>query len=277
MQLFSIPNLLTGLNLLCGTGAIIVALAGRIDWAPFLIILAAVFDFLDGLTARLLNQTSPLGKQLDSLADIVSFGVAPGIMMLVSMVVCIQIEGPFFHEQFASHVHFLLQNWFNALFYQVPNSMDASIRFLPLIALFIPFIAMFRLAKFNLDERQTDRFIGVPTPLASLFFCFYPLVLCSEYDLFLAQSFSFTFFLNVYVVAAIVVLVSLLMVAELPLFSLKFKNFRWKDNQTRYIFLFLALILLIIFKVWAIPLVFLLQICLSVLDTLLFKPDVHEI
>jgi CDP-diacylglycerol--serine O-phosphatidyltransferase len=277
MQLFSIPNLLTGLNLLSGTMAIISSLSGRIDWAPFFLVLAAIFDFLDGLAARLLKKTSPLGKQLDSLADMVSFGVAPGIMMMVVMVVCIQVDGPFFHDHFASHVHYLMQNWVNSLFYQVPNSMDASIQFMPLVALFIPFIAMFRLGKFNLDERQTDSFIGVPTPLATLFFCFYPLALWMEFDALITYKSQLTLLFNVYFVAGVIVLISLLMVAEIPLFSLKFKHFKWTGNQVRYIFLSSAFILLIIFTVWAIPLIFLLQICLSIFENKMIKPKVHEI
>jgi CDP-diacylglycerol--serine O-phosphatidyltransferase len=277
MQLFSIPNLLTGFNLLSGIAAIVISLSGRIDVAPFFILLAALFDFLDGLAARILKKTSPLGKQLDSLADVVSFGVAPGIMMLVVLVACISIDGPFFHNHFASHVHYLLQNWFNAVFYSVPNSMDASIRFLPLLAFFIPFISMFRLAKFNIDERQSDRFIGVPTPLASLFFCFYPLSMWMEFDSIVNYHFQLRFLFNPYVVAAVIVLVSLLMIAEMPLFSLKFKHLRWNGNQIRYIFLAISFMLLIIFNVWGIPLVFLLQICLSIFEKTLFKPDTHEI
>jgi CDP-diacylglycerol--serine O-phosphatidyltransferase len=255
--------------------AIIASLSGRIDWAPFFLVLAAVFDFLDGLAARLLKKTSPLGKQLDSLADVVSFGVAPGIMMMVVLVVCIQIDGPFFHEHFASHVHYLMQNWVNSVFYQVPNSMDASIQFIPLVALFIPFIAMFRLGKFNLDERQTDRFIGVPTPLATLFFCFYPLALWMEFASLIEYKSQLTLLFNVYLV--VIILISLLMVAEVPLFSLKFKHFKWKGNQIRFIFLFSSSALLIIFTVWAIPLIFLLQICLSIFENKMFKPKVHEI
>jgi CDP-diacylglycerol--serine O-phosphatidyltransferase len=170
-----------------------------------------------------------------------------------------------------------MQNWVNSVFYQVPNSMDASIQFMPLVALFIPFIAMFRLGKFNLDERQTDRFIGVPTPLATLFFCFYPLALWMEFDTISAYKSQLTLLFNVYLVAGVIVLISLLMVAEVPLFSLKFKHFKWNGNQLRYIFILSSAILLIIFTVWAIPLIFLLQICLSLFENKMFKPKAHEI
>jgi CDP-diacylglycerol--serine O-phosphatidyltransferase len=276
MQLFTIPNILTACNLLSGVLSILLALAGRLDYATLMLLVAAIFDFLDGMAARMLSKTSPLGKQLDSLADMVSFGVAPGILMMVVLVVSIHIEGPIYHDSFSSHVHFELTNWFNALLYGVPNDMDASIRFLPLIALFIPFMAMFRLAKFNIDERQTDQFIGVPTPLATMFFCFFPMALWFNFEQISAGNRMFALLFNSYYVAGVLVIVSILMVTEMPLFSLKFKHMKWSGNEVRYVFLILSIILLIIFLEWAIPLIFLLQICLSIIWNQR-KKSTHEI
>lgn len=275
--MFNIPNLFTAANLTCGVVAIILILSGRIDIAPFVIYLGALFDFLDGFLARKLKVSSEMGKQLDSLADMVTFGVAPGILMMVVIITTIYIDGPFFTDNFASHVHAQLQNWTNAVFYDVPNSMDASIKYLPFAGLFIPFMSMFRLAKFNLDTRQSDSFIGVPTPLNTLFFTFFPLILWTEFDVWKYDEGIFGYVFNSYFLVGLIVLMSLLLVAEIPLFSLKFKHFKWKGNEIKYSFLLISAILIPILLVWAIPIIVFLQLILSVIDNKFSKTKHNEI
>ncbi len=275
--MFNIPNILTAFNLLSGCFAILFAIAGRIDIAPFLLFLAAFFDFLDGFVARKMGVSGILGKQLDSLADMVSFGLAPGIIMMVVMVTTIYIDGPFFTPDFVSHVHLQWLNWINALFYAVPNSMDASIKYLPLTALFIPFMSMFRLAKFNIDERQTDSFIGVPTPMNTFFLMFFPLTLWLNYENWRYEAGIFEYIFNSYVLVGVIVVMGLLLVAELPLFALKLKHFKWKENEVRYIFVGTSLLLILTLRVWSIPLIVILYIILSVINNKYSKTRNNEI
>jgi len=264
MKLFTVPNLLTACNLFCGLLAIVCSVAARIDWAPILLLLAAVFDFFDGFAARLFKSNSELGKQLDSLADVVSFGVAPGIMMMVVLVASINIGGPIeVTERFPSHVHYEWNNWVNTLFYDVPNSLDASIKYFPLIALIIPVLSMFRLAKFNIDTRQSDSFIGVPTPLNTLFLSFFPLLMWTEFHVWKDTRGSLDYILNVYTIGAVLVIMSFLLVAEIKLLALKFKNYSWKDNAQRYILLLASVVLILTLRVWSIPLIVFLYIVIS--------------
>lgn len=275
--MFNIPNLFTAANLLSGVIAIILILAGRIDLAPFAIFTGALFDFFDGFLARKLNVSSEMGKQLDSLADMVTFGVAPGLLMMVVMITTIYIDGPFYDMDFQSYVHFQLQNWINAVFYGVPNMMDASIKYLPFMALFIPFMSMFRLAKFNLDTRQSDKFIGVPTPMNTLFFTFFPLVLWTEYETWKFDEGIFGYVFDPYFLIGLILLMSLLLVAELPLIALKFKHFKWKGNEIRFIFLLTSAILIAVLLAWSIPLIVFLQLILSVIDNKKSKKATDEI
>lgn len=277
MSMFNIPNLFTAANLLSGVIAIILILVGRIDLAPFAIFAGALFDFFDGFLARKMNVSSEMGKQLDSLADMVTFGVAPGLMMMVVMITTIYIDGPFYDMDFQSYVHFQLQNWINAVFYGVPNMMDASIKYLPFAALFIPFMSMFRLAKFNLDTRQSDKFIGVPTPMNTLFFTFFPLILWTEYETWKFNEGIFGYVFNSYFLVGLIILMSLLLVAELPLFALKFKHFKWKGNEIRFIFLLTSGILIAVLLAWSIPLIVFLQLILSVIDNKKSKKATNEI
>jgi CDP-diacylglycerol--serine O-phosphatidyltransferase len=266
-SLFNISNLFTASNLLCGIVAIICTLSGRIEIAPFLIFLGAIFDFFDGFLARKLNVSSELGKELDSLADMITFGLAPGIFMMVVLIFSIYIDGPFYSHSFVSHVHFQLQNWTNAVFYGVPNNMDASIKYLPFIALVIPFFSMFRLAKFNLDKRQTDSFIGVPTPLNTLFFSFFPLILWVNFDQLKTGNWYFSWMFDTYFLAILIVLMSSLLISEIPLFSLKFKTLTWRGNQIRYVFLVASLCFILTIHIWSIPLIVFLHVILSVIET----------
>ncbi len=229
-----IPNFVTSLNLLSGCLGISFAFNGNLELAAWMIALAALFDFMDGMAARLLHVTSEIGKQLDSLADVISFGLLPGVIVLE-----------------------LMRNSNN-----LPGSGTGSINLFPFLAFLIPVFSALRLAKFNIDTRQTDSFIGVPTPAAAIFFGSFPLILKQ-----IAASGKFEFLAallgNYYVLAALTIILSGLLVAELPLFSLKFKNMGWKDNKAQFTLLLFALFALIVLGFAAMPFIIIVYIILS--------------
>lgn len=281
--MFGIANLITSSNLLCGVCSIIFSLSGRLDWAVYVLALAALLDFLDGFVARLTNASGLLGKQLDSLADLVSFGVAPGILMFVMIIVGIDQSGLFknadgiqsYGGAANEYVVAQLIDWKAAFFYGRNNIYNASIKFLPFIALIIPFFALFRLAKFNIDERQSDKFIGVPTPTATIFFAFFPLYFWFELPNWSHQAAFIYKLFDCYTLSVIAVLFSVLMVVELPLLALKFKHYQWKGNANRYVLLLISLISIPLFLVWAIPIIVILYLVLSTIEHFQFKK--HEI
>jgi CDP-diacylglycerol--serine O-phosphatidyltransferase len=276
LLMFSIPNILTALNMLSGVAAILFTFAGRLYLAPYALFCGALFDFFDGFVARRMKITGEMGKQLDSLADMITFGLAPGIMMLNILVASIYVDGPHYALNFQQFAHFQLTNWMNAVFLNVPNSMDASIKFLPFFALIIPFFSMFRLAKFNIDERQTDAFIGLPTPLNTFFFCFFPLLFDASFSSFSDSSKLIQWIFDPYILVLFCFLMSFLLISELPLFSLKFKHFYWIDNQIRYVFLIVNTLFIVFFSLWAIPLIVLLYVVLSLFFQI-NKSKTHEI
>jgi CDP-diacylglycerol--serine O-phosphatidyltransferase len=191
-----IPNFITSLNLFSGCVGVYFAFQGSYPAAFLCIMLSAVFDFLDGFAARLLKAYSEIGKQLDSLADMVSFGFLPGALV--------------FSVLLQSEVHF----------------------FIAFIGFLIPIFSAFRLAKFNVDERQTTSFLGLPTPANAIFWG--------------GLIFSFTDVLiqNLYFACALAVLFCLLLVSEIPMFSLKINGFSWKENKIQYIFLLGCVVLI---------------------------------
>lgn len=223
-----IPNAITCLNLFCGCLALYFAFNFQLEYAAYLIGIAAIFDFLDGMLARVLQAYSEIGKQLDSLADMVSFGAVPGAIM------------------------FALLSKTEASVLGIPADV------LPFFGFLITIFSALRLAKFNIDTRQSDSFIGVPTPACSMFIGSLPLILASSGHLYDSVI------LNPYFLLMVTVLFSYLLVAELPLFALKFKNLTWKDNATRFIFLGISVILLALVKFAAIPLIIVLYILLSI-------------
>jgi CDP-diacylglycerol--serine O-phosphatidyltransferase len=268
--LFNLPNLLTASNFLCGILSITACFGGRMDYAVALLFIAMICDFLDGFLARLLSISSDLGKQLDSLADVVSFGVAPGIIMMFMIAVYIQsFQAIFIHDLDAvSFIQYQSQSWLQALLHGIPNDFDASIKYLPLCGLAIPFFSIFRLAKFNIDERQSDKFIGIPTPLNTLFFLFFPLhfiINFSSWSEVFTSSYEFLF--REYSVATMCLLFPVLLVAEITLMAMKFKTFDWKKNKFRYLLLISSVIVIPIFLVWSIPIIVLLFILFSLLET----------
>ncbi len=218
-----IPNAVTCLNLFAGCLALTQIFAGHLEMAAYLVGLAAAFDFADGLLARALHASSPIGKDLDSLADMVSFGLVPG-----------------------------------AFLFDLLTQAGAGTTWLPYAGFIVTVFSALRLAKFNNDTRQTTSFIGLPTPACTLVVASLPLILA--YDSFHVSS----FILSPWVLLGLTVLLSGLLVAEIPLFALKFKNLRWQDNGVQFVFLLSTAVLLLIMQATAIPLVVLLYVLLSV-------------
>ena len=251
--------------MLSGILAILFAFMGRIDLAPLAILAGAAFDFLDGFVARKLGTNGELGKQLDSLADMVTFGIAPGVIMMVMMTMDVRgfINVPQYEMIHYSFVNFL---W---------DILDGNFEYgLPLFALLIPFFSMFRLAKFNIDTRQSSSFIGLNTPANTLFLMTFPLVLAYSdvsYSPIIAQLFDPV---NLVVIIAVM---SLMMIAPIPMFSLKIKSFGWKNNEIKYVFLLISTLFILIFKTWSIALIVILYLILSLVENVVLKKKKNEI
>jgi len=278
-----IPHLFTAGNLVGGVLAIIFALTGKLEYAPYCIFISAFLDFFDGFAARLLKVPSELGKQLDSLADMVTFGVAPGVIVFVMLKIEILLPlslerlglNPWKFDRFMSIDLAVLDRILDQesdnyhLVEENITNYSNEYFWLPLIALLIPVMSMFRLAKFNLDTRQSDSFIGVPTPANTLFFASLPLILIqysgttSEWQTLICQL-----ILNPWFLILSTLIMSILLVAELPLFALKFKSFGWKGNEIRYIFLTLCAVMLATLWWLALPLIIILYILLSLIQNL---------
>jgi CDP-diacylglycerol---serine O-phosphatidyltransferase len=231
----NIPNALTCGNLICGIFGILNVFNDDLIQASIFIGIALIFDWLDGFIARLLHVSSPIGKELDSLADMVTFGVLPAFMMLKL------IEGSCTTGTCTVGL---------GGFYK------------PYIAFALAVFSALRLAKFNVDTRQSHSFIGVPTPANAMVVASFPLIM-----LFHPEFSKYIIQFNVLVIYCIVM--SYLLVAELPLFALKFKNFGWADNQIKFIFLILSVILLIILKFVAIPAIIFLYVLMSVFQNMM--------
>lgn len=196
--------------------------------AMLFIVLGAVFDFFDGMSARLLDVSSPIGKELDSLADNITFGLAPSAIVF-----------SLFKEVY------------------IPDFISGISDYLPYTAFLISVFSALRLAKFNLDERQTTSFIGMPTPANALFWS--SLAIFVHEHQYVAQPF------NALCLLLLVVVMSLLLVSELPMFSLKFKNLKWQNNKIRYIFLVVSIILLVLLGISGLAAVIVWYIVLSAL------------
>jgi CDP-diacylglycerol--serine O-phosphatidyltransferase len=234
-----LPNAITCLNLLCGCLALTFIFNGDLVMGAYLVGAAAVADFFDGLLARALRVSSPIGKDLDSLADMVSFGVVPGAIMYQLLSLPRLAAG---QTVATSYLH-------------VPSTNEFL---LPFVGFLITIFSALRLAKFNNDTRQTTSFIGLPTPACTLVVASLPLILAN--DNFGVAS----FILNPWLLLGLSVLLSGLLVAELPLFALKFKNLRWLGNRRRFLFVALALVLVSTLRAAGIPLAVLVYVLLSV-------------
>lgn len=222
-----IPNTITCMSLVSGCIATVMALQGNLLWAAIWIIIAAVFDFMDGFAARLLKAYSPMGKELDSLSDMVSFGVAPGMIVF----------------------------W---MLSQAGLPLGGIGRYIPYLAFVIPAFSGLRLAKFNIDERQTTSFIGMPVPAHALFWA------SAGYSLAPLAQVKPVLFIVVTLVVALAT--SLLLVSEIPMFSLKIKSVAWKGNERRYILVGCAFLFVALFGMLGIAGTILLYILLSIFN-----------
>lgn len=234
-----IPNFLTCMNLVCGCLGLTFAINENLVYSAFLIGIAAIFDFFDGFAARLLNGGSELGKQLDSLADMVTFGVLPGIILYQFITISFRDYYVPFEKRELDHI------------------------ILSFTAFLVPVFSAIRLGKFNLDERQKEYFLGLPTPANAIFIASFPLVLGVQYnmnfyyppqesalnyyvstgyfsslDIFIVKTLTSPYF---YLAASVIL--SALLVLEIPLMALKFKSWRWERNKTRYLLVIISLLL----------------------------------
>ena len=224
-----IPNTLTSCNLISGCIAIVFALSANYTMALTFIVVGAVFDFFDGMSARLLGVSSPIGKELDSLAEVVTFGVAPS-SMIYTLLLTLSKSG-----------------WNETLTFAIPY-----------VAFVMAAFSALRLAKFNLDERQTTSFIGLPTPANALF---WGALIVGNENVFDENSYY------IYLLIILVFVSSWLLVAEIPMFALKFKHWGWRDNKVKYVFLISCLPILLIFGISGISVIIAWYICLSFLTT----------
>ncbi|TDQ08339.1 CDP-diacylglycerol--serine O-phosphatidyltransferase [Pedobacter metabolipauper] len=215
-----IPNAITCANLFSGCIGIVYAFNGSLETAAYFVLLSGIFDFFDGMAARLLHVKSDIGKELDSLADMVSFGFLPGIVM-----------------------------------FKLLQSSDYASPYLPYAGFIITVFSALRLAKFNIDTRQTEDFIGLNTPMNTLFIVSLPFIQKDYPEIINSTLLLIT----------LTALLSGLLVSEIRIFSLKFSSVAWKQNQLKYIFLILSALLVPFLKFAAVPFILVLYIGLSIL------------
>ena len=223
-----LPNAITCANLFSGCVGIVLAFQGELVAASYALFLAAIFDFFDGFAARVLKSFSGIGKDLDSLADMVSFGLLPSGIMY-------------------------------ELFLQAPQ-IDKVSHYLNFIAFLIPVFSALRLAKFNNDTRQSENFIGLPTPANAILIASFPIII-SHHNHYYTPYLS-----NPYVLSGFVIVMCTLLVLEVPMMSLKFKNSDFNKNIYRYLLLLFSAILILFFKFAAIPVIIFIYIILSIVQ-----------
>lgn len=238
---FWVPNAITAMNLVCGSLSVFFAVDGQLGLAAVFIFAAAVFDFLDGFSARLLKAYSSIGKELDSLADLISFGLAPAAIIFT------MLELTLFGKN--QHIQDIEANW--------------SQWILLYSSLIVPVAGAFRLAKFNTDDRQSEQFLGMPIPANAIYFASLALMLVLG-----NQSIAEPIILNKYTLLASIFASSFLMVSELPMFSLKFKNLNLKENALRFFFLGVTVLMLIFLQIYALPLIIIWYVFLSIVSNL---------
>lgn len=234
-----IPNIITLLNLLCGCIALVFAVKENFEMAFYFVCLGIFFDFFDGFFARLFKVSSPLGLQLDSLADMVTSGVVPGYIM----------------------------------FQMLSNSVSTapSLAFLPYFGFIITLGSCYRLANFNIDTRQTDSFIGLPTPANALFILSLPLIIKHSDSLITLELLT-----NHFVLLLITLISAYILNAEIPLFALKIKKFNFKDNALQIVFVMISMVLLVLFQFSGVALVIVFYVMLSVIMNLITGKKVEN-
>ncbi|WP_297333181.1 CDP-alcohol phosphatidyltransferase family protein [Flavobacterium sp.] len=232
-----VPNIITLLNLTAGLVALVYAFDTNLQMAFIWVCIGIFLDFWDGFFARILNAQSKIGLQLDSLADMVTSGVVPGVVM-----------------------YKMLENIYELSETYAPDNFYMNL--LPYIGFIITIGSCYRLAKFNVDTRQTESFIGLPTPANALLIISLPVIL-NHSD---GTGFVFDILSNPYVLVGISLLSAFLLNAEIPLFSLKVKYFNWETNKIQIFFLVLSVLLLFFFQYLGIPLIILSYVILSVFN-----------
>ncbi|RZK42551.1 MAG: CDP-diacylglycerol--serine O-phosphatidyltransferase [Pedobacter sp.] len=215
-----IPNAITCANLFSGCIGVVFAFKGELEIAAYFVLLSGIFDFFDGMVARLLNVKSAIGKELDSLADMVSFGFLPGVVM-----------------------------------FQLLKASEPTAEYIPYLGFFITVFSALRLAKFNIDERQTEDFIGLNTPMNTLFIVSLPFIAKDYPEVIGSRA----------LLLGLVALTSFLLVSEIRIFSMKLSDTSWAKNKMKYIFLILSVLLIVVLKFTAVPFILALYIGLSVL------------
>jgi len=231
-----IPNFITTINLFCGCCALVCVFNELFEWVFIFLFAGGVADYADGMVARLLNVKSPMGKELDSLADMVSFGVVPGAIIYMLLT-----KAPMGIES------------------------DFPVKWWALAGFILTIFSALRLARFNLDDRQTEDFIGLNTPSCTMFIT--GLMLIYEFDTFgMADLIIQPIFLY-----SVIALFSFLLVAEIPMFSFKFKGMQWQGNQDRIVFMIVAIFLLIFLKEVAFSLIIILYILYSLTRYFVYK------
>lgn len=241
-----IPNVITLLNLFCGCIATIFAVQGALELAALFVALGIGFDFFDGFAARILNVQSELGLQLDSLADMVTSGLVPGIFMFQLLAKIFGYPYRFISEGsgLVTSSEFVLN--------------DFGMVYIPLFGLLITLASAYRLAKFNIDTRQTTSFIGLPTPANALLILSLPLILQ-----FQTRTWISDIILNQWFLIGLTLVSCYLLNAEIRLFALKFKTWGFAENKIRYLFLALTIVLILLLKFMAIPCIILLYVLMS--------------
>lgn len=232
-----LPNLLTLLNLFFGSVAAVLAVLNRLEWAALFFLLGVICDFFDGLLARALGVTSELGVQLDSLADMVTSGLVPGLVMC--QLLGMSQSGGWNHEGFFHHLP-ELSAW------------------LPFTGLLITLGTAWRLARFNIDENQVDAFIGLPSPANALWVISLPLIL-----MYNGSEGTNAVLLNTWVLLGLTLLSTFLLNAPIRMFALKFKSWGFRENGYKYLFLLLSLVLILTLQYLAVPLVILMYVLFS--------------
>ena len=239
----AVPNIITSLSLLTGSVSIIMVFQGNLYWSGWFIIFAAVFDFFDGFAARTLNAISPIGKFLDSLSDLVSFGVAPAMVY-----------------------YFIIQNVLNTSYITTLNENASFMMYFAYVPVLLILASAFRLARFTVNSSNNECFEGVPTTAVGIFSAAIAFLATGTPGMFWAFILT-----NIYLITLMVVILSVLEVVKLPMINLKFKNYSLKENAERYILIIASLPLLLFFKWEAIPLIMAIYVLLSLISLIKMK------
>lgn len=236
-----LPNAITLLNVLFGSVAAVFAVLNKLEWAALFFALGVLCDFLDGLAARMLGVQSELGIQLDSLADMITSGLVPGLVMC--QLLAMSVNAGWNTESFFAEA-MDRESWWGAWF--------------PFAGLLITLASAVRLARFNVDENQVSSFTGLPTPANALLILSLPLILYYN-----GSEFTNSVILNPWVLLGLTLLSSYLLNSPLRLFALKFDNYSFRDNGLKYIFLVISLVLLLTLQFLAVPVIVLFYVLTS--------------